>query len=191
MKIVYVLFLLIVLSNVKCGLRQRETQLEKRENEINQKEQKLLLLETQLQLKEAALAEREKKADSIQIALPVSDSALIDTTIIGDWSVNMRCTETTCEGSAVGDTKNETWSVTYQGNVLIAKAMADKQLVRIYTGTYTEAGLQLAAEQEQAAPSNRITVTLEQTRAGEMQGIREIRRPEECHIVYALTLKKI
>ncbi len=191
MKLIYLMLLYFSICSSGCGLRERETALEKRENEINQKEQQLLLLEKQLALKEEALTEREKNIDTLPPQVFVADSALLDTTIIGGWSVNMRCTETTCEGSAVGDTKNEVWTIEYQNKAVIVKAMADKKLVRTYTGTYKENGLQLTAQQEPAAPANKITVNLELKSPDGMEGIREIRRPEECRIVYAVTLKKI
>lgn len=191
MKRISIILLFFFISNFGCGLRGREAELERREAEINQKEQQLLLLEKELQLKETALTEREQNLDTLPRPVPAADSSFVDTTIAGDWSANMRCTETTCEGSAVGDTKNEVWTIAYQNNAVIVKAMADKKLVRTYTGTYTGDGLQLTAQLEPAALANKITVTLEQKSNDEMEGIREIRRPENCRIVYAITLKKI
>lgn len=191
MKWIYPMLFLTMICNLGCGLRERELRLEKKENEINQKEQQLLLMEKQLQLREAALAEREKVKDSLPPQVVPADSTAVDSTILGNWATNMRCTETTCEGSAVGDTKNELWTIEYESNAVIVKAMADKKLVRVYTGAYSENGLQLTAEQEPEAPSNKIIVRLEQKNPNEMEGIREISRADECHIVYAVTLKKI
>ena len=190
MKIVYFLFLCLALVSSGCGLREREDALEKRENEINQKEQRLLLLEKELQLKEEELALRQRQMDSTQNQFARKDSAVINPQLIGNWAVTMRCTATTCEGSAVGDTKNETWQIYYQDQNVIAKAISDNKLVRTYTGIYTDNELLLTAQQEPEAPNTKITVRLTPKNENELEGTREIVRTDVCHIVYSITLKK-
>ncbi len=191
MKLFYLLLIFFAFFNNGCGLRQRELELEKKENDINQKEQKLLLLERQLQLKEEALLQREKEIDTTLIQQPVADSAQVNLSMVGKWTVTMRCTETTCEGSAVGDTKIEQWDIEYQNYTVIVKAYTDSKITRIYSGTYNEAGLQLVAENEPEAPSTKITVRLQQKNPRDMEGIREINRQDACRIIYAVTMKKI
>jgi len=43
----------------------------------------------------------------------------------------MRCTETNCSGSAVGDTKNEQWEIGYQNGGIVAQAFSGNKLVRV------------------------------------------------------------
>lgn len=191
MKLFYLLLIFFAFFINGCGLRERELALEIKEDSINQKEQRLLLLEKQLQLKEEALLVQQQEIDTTLQKKPGADSVLVNLSLVGKWAVQMRCTETTCEGSAVGDTKNEIWDIEYQNYAVIAKAMTDHKIVRIYTGTFTENGLQLIAEQEPAAPSTKITVRVQQKTPTELEGIREISRLDACHIVYAVTLKKI
>lgn len=191
MKIIYFIFISLLLLNTGCGLRQREEALEKRENEINQKEQRLLLLEKQLQLKEEDLLQRQKVMDSTLNQYAAADSAIVNPAIVGNWATTMRCTATTCEGSAVGDTKNEQWEIAYQGTNVIVKAKADGNLVRVYSGIYTDNSLQLTAQQEPEAPNTKITVRLTPKNEKELEGTREIVRTDVCHIVYTLTLKKL
>lgn len=190
MKIVYFIFLGLCLISSGCGLRQREEALEKKENEINQKEQRLLLREKELQLKEEELAQRQRVMDSTQNQFLTNDSAVINPQIIGNWSVTMRCTATTCEGSAIGDTKNETWQIYYQDQNVIIKAFADNKLVRTYTGVHTDRNIQLVAQQDETMPQAKMTVQLNLKTANEMDGTREIVRANNCQIVYALTLRK-
>src|SRR4051794_24424190 len=128
--------LLLVMSFVAlgCGLRDREQELEKRLNEVNQKEQELLLKEKSLQLKEEELAKKEKLVDSSSKNL--TDSFFSQhPQLPGTWNVTMRCTETTCQGSAVGDTKNEQWEISYQEKTIVAQAFSDNKLVRVYSGS--------------------------------------------------------
>jgi hypothetical protein len=191
MKLFYLLLLFFAFIINGCGLRERELALEIKEDSINQKEQRLLLLEKQLQLKEEALLVREKETDTTLQKNLRADSMLVNLSLVGKWSVQMRCTETTCEGSAVGDIKNETWDIEYQNYIVIAKAMAGNKVVRVYSGTYKENVLQLLAEQESSTPNARITVRIQQKNPTELEGIREINRAESCRIVYALLMRKI
>jgi hypothetical protein len=104
------LFLFLVMSFTAsgCGMRERELKLDQKMSEINQKEQELLLKEKSLQLKEEELAKKEELLDSSSRS-PVDTFLVQHPQLPGKWNVTMRCTETTCPGSAVGDTKNEQW----------------------------------------------------------------------------------
>ena len=191
MKKIYFIFICCVFFTSGCGIREREQALEKKENEINQKEQQLLLLEKQLEIKEEALAQMQKSMDSTNQRSDSSYSGVINTNLVGIWAVTMRCTLTTCEGSAVGDTKNEQWEIAYQGTNVIVKASADNKLVRVYAGVFNENSLELTAQHEPEAPNTKITVKLTPKNNLELEGTREIVRADVCHIVYAMTLKKI
>lgn len=191
MKIFHFIFIVCCLLGSGCGLREREDALEKRENEINQKEQRLLLLEKKLQLKEQELALQQGGIDSSEMQYGAADSGIINRQIIGNWAVTMVCTVTTCEGSAVGDTKNEVWEIYYVDQNVIVQAKADNKLVRTYSGVFADNSLQLTAQQQPEAPNTKITVKLMPKNKLEMEGTREITRADVCHIVYALTLKKV
>lgn len=188
MKLLHALFLLCCFLLSSCGIREREEALAQRENEINQKEQSLLLLQKQLQLKEEDLLRQQKILDSTQLL--ARDSSAVDLRVVGKWAVTMRCTATTCGGSAVGDVKNEQWDISYQDKNVIIKAMADGQLVRTYTGAFIENSLQLAAQPDANALQTKMTVKLNIRSDTEIDGEREIVRPDNCHIVYALSLSK-
>lgn len=171
-----------------CGLRKREEQLEMKEAALRQKEQELLLKEKTLLLKEEELLLKEKKTleDSIyQI------EKLFRDTLVGSWKVQMVCTETTCSGSALGDTKNEQWIFSYEGNNIIAKAMAENRIVRVYTGIYTGNTIELLEEHDRdPASTTKMVVRLRITSPTQMQGQREINRPN-CKVLYDLQLDKI
>jgi hypothetical protein len=191
MKKIYFILFCCTLFTTGCGIREREEALEKKENEINQKEQRLLLLEKQLELKENDLAQLQRSLDSTNKRADSLDTGVINTKLVGNWTVTMRCTATTCEGSAVGDTKNEQWEFAYQGTTVIAKASADNKLVRVYSGVFKENSLELTAQHEPEAPNTKITVKLTPKNDLELDGTREIVRADVCNIVYAMTLKKI
>lgn len=172
-----------------CDLRKREEELQKREAALNQKEQEIFLKEKTLQLKEQELVKREQKIDTIQ---KEDSTHLYNALLIGVWQVKMTCTETTCAGSAVGDTKTEQWTISYQGNTIIAKAMDGEKLVRVYTGFYTGNTVELVEDREGISlqPDIKMVVRLQLVNETTMDGQRDIVRQDDCKVVYALQLKK-
>lgn len=175
-----------------CGLQEREMELEKKISEVNQKEQELLLKEKSLQLKEEELAQREKLVDSSSNKPAVDSLAVLHPELAGTWNVTMRCTETTCAGSAVGDTRNEQWVITYQDNTVIANALSDNKVVRVYSGSYNGNSIELSTQPNDADPEQTTTmiVRLQATKENKMAGQREIIRAEDCRIVYSLDMEK-
>ena len=109
--------------------------------------------------------------------------------IIGNWTVTMRCVETTCEGSAIGDTKTEHWDISYDGNTVIAKVIANEKLVRVYEGKMTTKTLQLSVKSEGATDA-RMNVILTVVKEGRMEGQREIIQASGCRVVYTLEVVK-
>lgn len=184
----WILLLFCVISFNSCGLRQREMAIDRKTNELNQKEQELNLQEQSLAAKEQQLNDREKRIDSTTSA--VKDSLTLEhNKILGTWTVQMQCTETNCPGSAVGDVKNEQWEFSFQDNTVIASAMSNNQLVRIYTGSYFGNLLKLSVQRD-STETAKINVRLTQTKDKEMEGEREIIQASGCHILYSLKLKK-
>ena len=172
-----------------CNLRTREETLQKRETALSVKEQELLLKEKTLQLKEEELASKQRAFDSSSRML---DTAKINPAIVGTWAVQMTCTQTNCSGSAVGDTKTETWELSYQKNNIIAKAKVNDDLVRVYSGILTGNALELTETHDASTqPSTKIVVRLQTTSDTKLEGQREITRlNEDCKIVYAMVMEK-
>lgn len=189
-KILFLGFWLMIVTG--CGLRDRELQLEKKISKVNQKERELLLKQKTLQLKEEELAQREKLLDSSSKKSVADSSAVLHPELAGTWNVTMRCTETTCAGSAVGDTRNEQWVITYQDNTVIANALSDNKVVRVYSGSYNGNSIELSTQPNDADPEQTTTmiVRLQATKENKMAGQREIIRAEDCRIVYALDMEK-
>ena len=104
----------------------------------------------------------------------------------------MKCTETTCTGSAVGDTKTEQWQIGFENNKVIVTATSNNKLLRLYAGNYVGNSLELTAQQDNAITPQvgKIVVRLQETKENKLEGQREIIRPEDCRIVYDLQLQK-
>lgn len=183
----YLFFVLLVAS---CNADQEE--LDKKLAEVNRKEQELILKEKSLQLREDELNERTKRLDSS--SKKSADSLLVlQPQVPGKWNVTMRCTETNCSGSAVGDVKIEQWEISYQNNEIIANAYSDNKLVRVYLGTSTGTAIELSTQPETGDQNQntQMIVRIQEIKEKEMTGQRDIIRPDNCHIVYSLDFKKL
>lgn len=172
-----------------CSLRQREIEIERKTAELSEREQQLALKEQSLEFRELQLNEREQLLDST--TKNTTDSLFLRyQNLPGTWQVQMQCTETNCPGSAVGDTKNEQWDFKFQENLIIATAMSNNELSRLYAGTFSGNGLRLSVQQDTTKTSARIMVRLQKTNEKEMEGEREIIQASGCRILYSLRLKK-
>jgi hypothetical protein len=185
-----ILCLTIVFLCSGCDLKAREEALQKKEAELAQKEQELTVKEKSLQVREEELMQMKQQLDSVKTK---KDTEVVyNQQLVGQWNVKMTCTETTCPGSAVGDTKTETWDINYENNLIVAKAMANNKLVRVYTGSYDSTNLMLSEDvgNTPSEPSAKLTIRLNLTDANTMEGQREIVRENDCRIVYGLQLSK-
>ena len=173
-----------------CDIRKREEQLENKQKTLQQKEQELVAWQNSLNLKDEELTRREQLLDSTRV---MTDTlANLFPTIPGTYNTTMRCTETNCAGSAVGDTRTEQWEIAFQNNSIIIKAMNDDKLVRVYSGTYASNGFELLAQTDNTTPTPdvKMVVRIQPAKENTMIGTREIYRTNDCRIVYDLTLAK-
>jgi hypothetical protein len=193
MRFQLLIFILFLLGSPGCDTQEREKALELKAAELNQKEQELSLRQQSLELREEELSTREKRLDSTSSIVIKDTLATLHPNIPGLYNVTMRCTETTCAGSAVGDTKTEQWEITFEDNSVCINAMADKKVVRIYKGSYTGGYIELAAQADNITTlqAGNMVVRLQQTKENQLEGLREITRQDNCRIVYRLDLQKL
>jgi hypothetical protein len=179
----FVFILLISLQG--CGLDEREKNLRKLQKETAEKEQALLAWEQRLKLKEEALDNVKQSLDSAKL---LGDSTLVyNPALNGKWTVKMTCTETTCEGSALGDTKTEQWDISYNKNTIVVKAYSGPVLIRVYVGGYKDNQLKIIDERPNVDVSFKAALNFINDKR--MDGTREIQQ-KDCKIVYALTAEK-
>ncbi|HZG25234.1 MAG TPA: hypothetical protein VEZ17_11670 [Chitinophagaceae bacterium] len=201
MKLLYFMFILSLFFSPACDTGKQESSLRLRVAELNQKEQELLAREQLVVQKEQELTRREHLLDSTSIKLRDSTSYKTTTDslmklhphIPGLYNVTMRCTQTNCTGSAVGDTKNEQWNIAYEQDIVVIHAMTDKKLVRIYKGSHLGGGIELEALADTltTSPAGKIIVRLQETKDNRLDGVREITRQDDCRVIYDLELKKL
>ncbi len=189
MKSMKFLSLILFLLIIACGKSNTERNLEKKQKELDTREEQLQSREQQVVLKELELNKLQQQMDSITSS--ADTIGIFNPAVTGTWQVTMNCIETTCEGSAVGDTKTEQWTISYQDNKVIAQALANKKIIRTYTGVFKENSLQLSAPEgtEQETHMN-VVLTPHATAKGLMEGQRIIVRTGICRTVYTLKAEK-
>ena len=175
----------LVLCCFGCGLGDREKELQLKEEAVNKKQQELMLWEQRLTIKEKDLYARKQLLDSNEV---VDTVTVYDKNLSGKWLVKMQCIETSCDGSAIGDTKTEQWEVSSENSNVVAKAYTGKQLSRIYNGVQKQSGLVLT--DQLSTPESLIRIILRPTTNDALEGTREIIQ-ENCKIVYSLIAKRI
>ena len=185
-----ILLVVVLIGFTGCDLREREEALQMREAALNEREQQLLLKEKTLQVKEEELSKRQQLLDSTRNS---DTTHLVNPALVGNWSVKMTCTEATCPGWAVGDTKTEQWNFTYTQSTLVVKAMASDKLVRVYSGFYTGSTVELVEEKPVSDTLNttKTVIRLHFVDDTHLEGQREIIHQSECRVVYGLQLQKI
>jgi hypothetical protein len=176
------LLCLALLAFLGCTDQQQQRALDQRQSELDQREAKL-------QEREAELARREAQAE--RPAEPADSLAAVSQGLTGRWMASMTCTETNCPGSAVGDTKTEEWQISYEPPALVARALANGQLVRVYSGFFTGNTVELVERHADSAgqPSIRMVARLSIVDSLRMEGQREITRTD-CKTIYSLQLAR-
>ena len=187
----YKILLLSLLFFSSCGIREREAALEKREAALAQKEQELIIRE-QAVVNDSLARIAADTATKI-IDTTISETPSVQLAIAGTWQVRMLCKETSCPGSAVGDTKTETWKIEGDTANVIARVMEGDKLVRVYSGKAADNGIiQLTEATGSSAHPQGTFINVRISAAGprSLQGTREIIRDNVCRILYDLKFDK-
>jgi len=183
MKQATVILILLAFFIQGCGLNEREKSLQKKQVELSQKEQQLLIWEQRLKIREQELNNAKQYLDSAKQQIDTTYNPLL----IGSWTVKMTCTETTCDGSAIGDTKTERWEIADNGKNIIVKAYSGIVLIRVYTGSYKNKVVRITDEKPNSGVL--ISATLNYISDTRMDGLREINQ-KDCKIVYGLVMER-
>jgi hypothetical protein len=192
MKYLIIISVTLFFSLSACKTDNREKMLAQKAAQLDTMERQLEQRRQSLALKEAELLRKEKLMDSISNRTSTDTLGRLHPGLSGLYNVAMRCTETTCPESAVGDTKSEQWELTIVDNQVIAKAMSNQEIVRVYKGGYSGNTIELFVQSDTASalPAGQMIVRLQEVRENQLRGTREITRQDNCRIIYELNLQK-
>jgi hypothetical protein len=192
MKYLSVLSAILIFSFSACKTDEREKIIAEKAAQLDSMERQLEHRRQWLALKEEELLRKEKLIDSISTRTMRDTLERLHPGLPGLYNVAMRCTETTCPESAVGDTKSEQWQLTIADNQVIAEAMSNQEIVRVYKGGYSGNAIELVAQADTvtALSAGKMIVRLQEVRENQWRGTREITRQDNCRIIYELNLEK-
>lgn len=178
----------LLLTAYGCGFEERRKELDAREQSLVNREQAVMLKEKQLQLLEDSLQKTSVKNDSLNLqiqGLPFPDS------LVGNWNVNMVCTQTNCSGFAVGDIRKEQWQLAKNETGVSVKAMQGNKLIRVYTGIFTGENLHLSTPASDSIRSTaEMTVALKIDNINKMSGQRSITQADGCGATFKVDMDK-
>ncbi len=192
-KFIYVSTCLLIAAGLSsCSFEERKKELDAREISLKEREQNLLVKEKMLlQLEDSiklSIAQQDSLTLSSQnIGLPLPDS------LQGVWSINMLCTQTNCSGSAVGDTRKESWTFTGGDSTgVYVKAMQGENLVRVYSGIFDGSGFILSTPQVSGeANATTMNVKLNINTRDKLSGTRVIKQADGCTITYKIDADRV
>ena len=171
-----------------CREAYKERELAERLNQVSLKEKELAQKEDSLRAREAALRTREVRLDSL---LTSRDSVrTVHPEVVGAWTVTMKCTETSCPGSAIGDQKTEQWTVRYEADRVVVDAISSNKQQRTFHGAFHDAQLTLAVQKSTAMVAD-ITIKLTLSKPNKLEGVREVVQQDGCKVLYAMEVQKI
>ncbi len=173
-----------------CGFKEREDAIKQKETVLAEKEQQLLLWEKSLQLKEDSINLLMARRDSSSFADSI---ALMPVNLKGEWSAKMICTQTTCQGSAIGDIQTDTWQISTQDTAVVIKSVSKSNVSRVYTGNYFKGNtikVTIPVENPTQPGSTTRLVEITEIRDKKMKGTRTVTQPDGCQVIYSLELDK-
>lgn len=184
------LLLTSVLLNSSCGFEERKRALDAREAVLQDREQNLLLKQKQLAQLEDSIKLNLAKQDSATLALKNLGLPLPDS-LQGVWNISMICTQTSCTGFAVGDSRKENWTFSGGDSTgVYVKAMQGEKLIRIYSGIYDGSGFILSTPSSSDSITTVMNVKLSVESGNKLSGTRTINQADGCSSVFRLDAER-
>ena len=159
-----------------------------KENNLNAREQQLLIKEKEIATKEAEFQKLITLRDSLQNA---NDSATANNSlpaaILGKWNGKMICTESSCSEHVIGDQRNDVWEFTPQGLKMTNKTGGEK----MFTGRISGNDLKFFSEASSSpGNSSQITFKLNSLQEGKIKGNCDFIGKDGCVAKFSVELEK-
>jgi hypothetical protein len=184
------LFSLLVLVFGSCNFNEGKTELQQKTEQLSEKEKQLLRWEKNLKLKEDSINLLLAKRDS---SLTTAGIAVLPLSIVGEWTVKMVCTQTTCSSSAIGDMQTDVWNISSQDSLIVIRSVASRTRAgRIYTGNYYLNNTIRVSDKTDSATVAGATIRMIEINdisSSKMKGNRTVIQPDGCRVIYAIELE--
>ena len=186
-KIVVIVIPIMVLLG--CDYKQQEKKIKDRSAQLDSIEQHLLLREKIVSLKEDSLRRLFAYNDSLA---RVDTITILPPQLIGEWATKMVCIETNCTGSAIGDVRNDRWTLTSVDSSVVINSSTNSTITRMYTGAYYANHTIKVSTGKEVNPheTSTIKIALSDIRDNKIRGNREVIQPDGCRILYSVEMDK-
>lgn len=185
MKKSLLLFLLIG-SMVSCE--------SKKEQELNEREKKIILREQQLSLKETEYNSLIRLRDSVfavrDTAKNSSDSITKwPETLRRSWNSKMLCQESGCSQYVIGDQRNEVWQFLSDSTGIYTHVINNNKLVRIFAAKYKGDKIFLEFTSDSTSKNKtKMNVVLDDIKENIIKGTQTITGKDNCTAKFSVEL---
>lgn len=179
------LLLSFLLTQLACSDRQKMTELDNRERDLQQREKQFARKEADYQ---SLLSMRDSllraNADTIR-------TTSWPETLSGSWSCKMICTESNCTNYVVGDQRTDIWEFSGDTMGIYTKVISNNQVLRTYKARYDSTGINLRFETDtSAAKMVMMKATLQQIAPGSLKGTQTTTIDNGCTATFTVELNR-
>lgn len=168
-----------------CGDKERQQQLDKREQAIVKQEMDFAAKQADYQsLLKMRDSLRSEKTDTLAIQQWPDG-------IPGSWNGKTLCRESDCGDYVVGDQRSDIWSFVGDSTGIFMKVMNKDKIMRVYTAQVDSTGIRLHYKTDSAATRQvDMNVVLERAGNGLMKGTQTISVNNNCTARFSVELTR-
>lgn len=168
-----------------CHDKEREQQLEQREQALLEKEKQFALKETDYQ----ALVRMRDSLTATHDTMVIV--AAWPETIAGAWTSKVICTESSCPDYVVGDQRSDLWEFSSDSTQIVTKVINNNKLVRVYAATYADNQISLSFRTDSATSKQvEMNVVLNEITPTKMKGTRALSIDNKCSAKFSVELSR-
>lgn len=183
----YLLFTLLILS-LFWGCQDRQ-----KERELDLREQHILSREKEFALKEADYQSLLRMRDSL---LTRKDTAAVvqqwPQDIAGLWNSKSVCRESNCSDYVIGDQRSNTWEFVSDSTGLYTRVINNNQVVRVFAARYDSTRILLHyASDSSATKKLELAVELNRDNANLIKGMQTTSIDKSCTAKFSIELTRL
>ena len=167
-----------------------------KENDLEAREQKLILLEKEFSAKEEDYKNLLRLRDSLELALLTKKESTDSIkrfwpdSLTGSWNGKLVCRESACGTYVIGDQRTEKWIFSNDSIGPIVNVMDNNKLKRTFRAEYKDgkAKLYIYLADSTAARNNKTTALLDNFSKKVIKGTQSLSGQDDCLVKFSVEL---
>ncbi|QSW90135.1 hypothetical protein J0383_04780 [Flavobacterium endoglycinae] len=167
-----------------------------KENDLEAREQKLILLEKEFSAKEEDYKNLLRLRDSLELALLTKKESTDSIkrfwpdSLTGSWNSKLVCRESACGTYVIGDQRTEKWIFSNDSIGPIVNVMDNNRLKRTFRAEYKDgkARLYIYLADSTAARNNKTTALLDNFSKKVIKGTQSLSGQDDCLVKFSVEL---